>query len=916
MSPQATADPYAAYGGATVAPPPPTPTADPYAAYGGSVANAAAPAPPAAPAAPKTGMQRAESALTGENETDPNWQSPYLGGAVSGALKSGANLVGNILDMVSRPRAPLMVQGQDIQTQSPEQLRASQHLQDAAHWLKSGGQAKGFWENVGAIGEQTLEYLGTDGLLKMVGPAAGAVETGEHLKQAQQAAQTLKNHPKIAGLVSIGLKAARDATMQAGQTYLHTEDAGQAAAAGGIGGVLSGVTGIAGMAVKALREMGPKALEIAGEKVPVLANQIDEAGGLTGTTATAQGAENIAATQQAAIPNQTRNIAREGLEKALNRVNKTREIIPPSRQLPAPEGAQPFRFSLEGTPTTETPTGELMQAPRKKQIGTQVVERPARAEGPAAPGATAPENLQGANVRELNPETGEGPALDPNKPVSTNATKLVKEPTFQYMSGTKPGSPEARGEIVGGGGQLVIDSPQQAEQRLQQLEDVQASPEYKRLSPEQQAVIDGHHDALQQQLGMYYSQGSRFAPRDVPAALGWTNTYGDAAAQLHATAAPVYQKLDEVSGDDFSKFRDAAKQALGVLQRGSTIEAMETAQQRLANANQKIDELFTRHGSAVSPADYRAAKTAWRDGSTFDMLHTVTERMANGITMEETATGLPRIVRGDTGSFESWLAKANQFGAGTNRDRVEDLIGKQGLNNMKKMMVLTRDAKLARSTTNALQNIGLALKSSYGPEAAPAAIIGGVIGHFMGMEGYAGAAAGMTAAMTARAVFKYAAHSPQIGNALDFAVRNAVGKEHYAPIIARMIAQAAGLTEPPEQADNSATMAAPNPRGLVEPGNLPLRDRPVVKNADGSVSTEYSTSFQDENGHEVLVPTVVNGKFLTPDGAKPPEGSAAEKTMFQNAWKHYLDTGENLGKFDNSEDADAYAGVLHSRGEK
>lgn len=108
-------------------------------------------------------------------------------------------------------------------------------------------------------------------------------------------------------------------------------------------------------------------------------------------------------------------------------------------------------------------------------------------------------------------------------------------------------------------------------------------------------------------------------------------------------------------------------------------------------------------------------------------------------------------------------------------------------------------------------------------------------------------------------------------------------------------------------------MATPNPKGVVERGNLPIWNRPIVKNADGTVSSEYSTSFQDDQGREVLVPTVVNGKFLTPDGTKPPEGSAAEKTMFQSAWNHYLQTGENLGKFDNADDADAYAQQLHSR---
>jgi hypothetical protein len=112
---------------------------------------------------------------------------------------------------------------------------------------------------------------------------------------------------------------------------------------------------------------------------------------------------------------------------------------------------------------------------------------------------------------------------------------------------------------------------------------------------------------------------------------------------------------------------------------------------------------------------------------------------------------------------------------------------------------------------------------------------------------------------------------------------------------------------------SSQTMASPKPKGLVEPGNLPIWNRPVVQNADGTHSSEYSTSFRDEQGREVLVPTVVNGKFLTPDGKKPPKGSPEEQAMFKRAWQHYLDTGENLGKFDNAANANAYANVLHNR---
>ena len=103
------------------------------------------------------------------------------------------------------------------------------------------------------------------------------------------------------------------------------------------------------------------------------------------------------------------------------------------------------------------------------------------------------------------------------------------------------------------------------------------------------------------------------------------------------------------------------------------------------------------------------------------------------------------------------------------------------------------------------------------------------------------------------------------------------------------------------------------PQGLMESGNLDLNNRPVVHNEDGTHSSEYSISFGTDKG-EVLVPTVVNGRFLTPSGKKPPEKSAEEQQMFDNARRHYENTGEHMGIFDTPENADAYANQVHNRG--
>lgn len=94
--------------------------------------------------------------------------------------------------------------------------------------------------------------------------------------------------------------------------------------------------------------------------------------------------------------------------------------------------------------------------------------------------------------------------------------------------------------------------------------------------------------------------------------------------------------------------------------------------------------------------------------------------------------------------------------------------------------------------------------------------------------------------------------------------------------------------------------------GLIEPGNIiNLYNRPVTKapagpsglqtgDQLGQTSTTFSKSF-NINGKETLIPTVVDGKFLTDD----------------EAVDRFKKTGQHLGIFADPKSADEYVGLLH-----
>lgn len=93
-------------------------------------------------------------------------------------------------------------------------------------------------------------------------------------------------------------------------------------------------------------------------------------------------------------------------------------------------------------------------------------------------------------------------------------------------------------------------------------------------------------------------------------------------------------------------------------------------------------------------------------------------------------------------------------------------------------------------------------------------------------------------------------------------------------------------------------VAGENTKGLVVEGNIDLANRPVHKNADGSISTVRSISLTVDGSKAVVIPTV------SPDG---------DILSNEDAVDLYRKTKQHLGVFESEDAANSYAQTLHEQ---
>lgn len=733
-------------------------------------------APPPAPATDLTSNPRNEGLYQMEGPTG-KLSIPYS--KVSHATKQGYSLTEDDNDRYTKDAAndPIKQLG-ELNTGFTSALSQTGHTAEKALTKlpilgKILASSKGFQESMaadeerankpleapaeiaGATIENILEFAAGDEALK-------GLSLSQKLAKLGPVAKFMEANPRIAEILGtriaeISGNAARTGTVAAGQAAAHGADTGQAlttgAVTGAAGGLLEGVLAGAG---KLASRTAPAVEEIAGEPVQTLSSQ-RPGEGARGSVKPNE-VPKVTKAQQAAAPRVFRNIAQRSTRDAIEEANVGRtpeRITDPQRLLGAPEDAQPYSFTIEGPGATseDLPGGN---EPRKKQIGTEFVP----GKGSANAAKSEPYNEGGFKYGDQEPL----PVVHDQEPF-TGPTH--KEPIFQYLTSLKPGE-EIGSTRVSGGGDLVAANPETAQAHLSRLNDLVDHPP-EGASPAQVKAITEARDNLQEQMDVYHSYQRtlpNFHPIDAGRVAENVGSFGEAADQLQNAATPIYQKMDEATGNKFGRLNRLRK-AAG--KRGDFDAKFDYEDQ----IRKLIDNT-----PGVSNAEREQATRLWSKSAVLDSLHDVVEHAANVSDKYAAQVAGGRVLSGSR--MQNGLQRLiSRYG----QERLESVIGREGMENMTRIADLLNVPKKQAG----LKAMGLSVV-----HAIAHGKVGGVAGASLGhhLFGYEGALlGGMAGAHAERWILQRAATSPRIGQLLDYAIRNDVTPKVAAPLIASAIMQ-------------------------------------------------------------------------------------------------------------------------------
>ena len=649
-----TTDPYAAYGGQTVASPPPAaaPTADPYAAYGGqTVASPAAPAADPVPTDQPGLLERGANAIA----SLPGMQ--MASGFVKGSEKTAAGAIEAFNKYVIAPQDP----GATASTQ-----KASDVAKAMSDWLRQNTDTHG-WEKLGDYGESVAELM-SPGMLAEAGKVPEAMNVAEHMAEMTKAAKFFQANPMVARLYNIGratVKSAMKAGAETGgQAFVKTGGDPHAALIGGLvgagtGGVLGGGVATASEAADAL---APTNETLEGVDVPVLASQRPNAPVITKLIRPASDLPAIDAAQQAAPDTVIQNGAQRAIKNVLDQVNETRQVQGPAEASGTTPGT--YKFSVDPINPQEAEPITLDQGNTAR----------ARLQTTGSLGATIPQRI-------ATGETTPPPPTEAQARLQATGSQGAAIPERIATGETPQPTP------------FETTDPAIAQKLLTEAQRIAENPN---IGPRLRAKVEARIDDLNSQFDEFHEaqQGQpNFQPIDTQSAIDGTTDYGTAGDLMQRSVRDVYQRMNAATDGEISTL----------------------LQQPRWKSATRMNELFQEHSGEFTQPEWRAASDATRKGFVAKQLNSVLQDAFNITKQTAADTADLGGARRFTGSEATGNAIDKVISE--NGDDVRDMIGDEGIRSLRRMNVLLKGQETQGRLMKLINDITVVMRRHGGPVA-------------------------------------------------------------------------------------------------------------------------------------------------------------------------------------------------------
>lgn len=243
-----------------------------------------------------------------------------------------------------------------------------------------------------------------------------------------------------------------------------------------------------------------------------------------------------------------------------------------------------------------------------------------------------------------------------------------------------------------------------------------------------------------------------FEPIDSQGEVQNVRSFGEAADVIRKHAAPIFQKLDDLTNGEYTRLR------------GIRDDAYAINDYRGVNAAEKaITDLFPTIYNKVDSLDYNAGKSAWRTSKILDAVHNEVSKAFNIQDVRLAEDAGPDVWRGISG--RRLTSGVNRLVRDYGRTPLEKVIGSDGLTGLLRLGHLTQSPQAAAEFG---QKVGDAANELVGGPASAAKL-----------PGYAN--------WMRKVLLHRMAVSPKFANAVDFAVSNRVPGAAYAPILRKMV---------------------------------------------------------------------------------------------------------------------------------